>query len=480
MGGGGPGVTAAPPVGRTRERVLARCDSAQARWIAVVLMGCIGGGLIVLAAGRIEHVDWPPGRLGWSLALLAAAAFIARGVFLGRPVTAGHATIAATGLAAGLIAHLLALRLLGEVLVCGSGLALMWPTSARPQPDALARVWALVDATRTDPLAPFAMQALKSYHFGSDGTAALAYRTRLGFAVVSGDPIGDDRVFDELVTDFVRMCRGRGWRIIVLACGERHLALWGDHTLSRATLRVPIGRDVVIDVQHFSMAGRRFRNLRQAVQRTRNAGISTEVVDEQKLDAPLLAELAEILAESRGGMRTERGFSMGLDGALEGRYPGVQLIIARDRAGRAQGFHRYATAGHGSEVTLDAPFRRPGAPNGIDERLGIDMVALAKAHHAQRLSLSFAAFPEIFGSSNRGPLQRMCHRLIHVLDPLIRLESLYHYLRKFHSLDQRRYVVVGAQHIPAALVVLLSLEFGPRQRHLECIHLHPVADDAPA
>ena len=108
------------------------------------------------------------------------------------------------------------------------------------------------------------------------------------------------------------------------------------------------------------------------------------------------------------------------------------------------------------------------------------MVALAKAHHAQRLSLSFAAFPEIFGSSNRGPLQRMCHRLIHVLDPLIRLESLYHYLRKFHSLDQRRYVVVGAQHIPAALVVLLSLEFGPRQRHLECIHLHPVEDDAPA
>ena len=95
MGGGGPAWTAAPPVGRTRERVLARCDSAQARWIAVVLMGCIGGLLIVLAAGRIEHVDWPPGRLGWSLALLAAAAFIARGVFLGRPVTAGHATSAA-------------------------------------------------------------------------------------------------------------------------------------------------------------------------------------------------------------------------------------------------------------------------------------------------------------------------------------------------------------------------------------------------
>lgn len=457
-----------PASGHVRERFLIRCDSVHARWVGVLLMGCIVGWLIVLAAGRHQHADWPPGRLGWSVALLVAAAFIARGIFLGRPVTAAHATVAATVLAAGLVAHLLALRLLGEVLLCGSGLALMWPTSARPQPGALTRVWALVDATHKDPLAPFAMQALKSYHFSTDGTAALAYRTRLGFAVVSGDPIGDCRRFDELVADFVRMCRGRGWRIMVLACGERHLVLWGDHALSKAVLRVPIGRDVVIDVQQFSMAGRRFRNLRQAVQRTRNSGISTEIVDEQKLDAPHLAELTEVLVESRGA-RTERGFSMGLDCPLERRYPGVQLIIARDRAGRVQGFQRYATAGHGSDVTLDAPFRRPGAPNGIDERLSIDMLAAAKAHNAQRLSLSFAAFPEIFGTTERGPLQRVCHRLVHLLDPLIRLESLYRYLRKFHSFDQRRYAVVCAHHIPAALVVLLSLEFGPRRLHLDSL-----------
>jgi lysylphosphatidylglycerol synthetase-like protein (DUF2156 family) len=456
-----------PAVGHERERILVRCDSAPARWFGAVIVGGIVGSLIVLAAGRIQYVDWPPGRLGWSLALLAAAAFIARGVFLGRPVTAGHASVAAMVLAAGLVAHLASLRLLGEVLICGSGLALMWPTSARTQPGALARVWALVDATHNDPLAPFAMQTLKSYHFSTDGTAALAYRTRLGFAVASGDPIGDCRVFDELVADFVRMCRGRGWRIMVLGCGERHLGLWGDHALSAAALRVPIGRDVVIDVQKFSMAGRRFRNLRQAVQRTRNTGISTEVVDEQKLDARLRAELAEVLVASRGGARTERGFSMGLDGTLERRYPGVQLIIARDRAGRVQGFQRYATAGHGSDVTLDAPFRRPGAPNGIDERLSIDMIGAAKANHAERLSLSFAAFPEIFGNSDRRPPQRVGYWLIHVLDPLIRLESLYRYLRKFHSLDQRRYAVVSAHHIPAALVVLLSLEFGPRHRHLE-------------
>jgi hypothetical protein len=46
------------------------------------------------------------------------------------------------------------------------------------------------------------------------------------------------------------------------------------------------------------------------------------------------------------------------------------------------------------------------------------------------------------------------------------MESLYHYLGKFHSLGERRYAVLCAYHIPAALVVLLSLESMPRPRHL--------------
>jgi len=94
------------------------------------------------------------------------------------------------------------------------------------------------------------------------------------------------------------------------------------------------------------------------------------------------------------------------------------------------------------------------------------MIADAKNRNALRLSLAFAAFPEIFDAAHPGPMQRVAYRLIHLLDPLIRLESLYRYLRKFHSLAERRYVVLCAHHIPGALVVLLSLEFMPRPRHL--------------
>ncbi len=450
---------------RDGERILVRADVPAIRFISALMLLCVLGWLTVLVVR--EHLGYgrvAPGRFGWSVALLAAVAQISRGIFLGRPVTTGHAMTAAAAVCAGVGAHFLSFGLFGNILVASSGLALMWATKAQPEPEMLEQIWALVEATRGDPLAPFAMHSTKSYHFNSNKTAAIAYRIRLGFAVVSGDPIGDNTQFATLVADFVRMCHGRGWQIIVLACGQRHLGLWRSETVGQPMLAVPIGRDVVVDVRHFTLRGRRFRNLRQAVQRTHNCGITTEIVDEQELDSALIAELTEVLHAAHRAARTERGFCMSLDGALQGRYPGIKLAIARDRGGRVVAFHRYATAGRGSEVSLDVPFRRPDAPNGVDERLSVDMIADAKNHNALRLSLAFAAFPEIFNATRPTPLQRVAFRLIHLLDPLIRLESLYRYLHKFHSLAERRYVVLCVHHIPAALVVLLSLEFVPRPR----------------
>jgi lysylphosphatidylglycerol synthetase-like protein (DUF2156 family) len=452
---------------RAGERVVVHVDSPAARWVGALAVLSLFCWLIVLLT-RDHDRDWQAaGRLAWSLTLLSAVALIARGIFLGRPVTAVHAWLALAAVLAALGARMLVFDLLGNLLMVSAGAVLMWPTGARPNPADLPRIWALVDLTKGDPLAPFAMQDLKCYHFDDDGTAAIAYRTRMGYAVIAGDPIGDETRFAELVVDFAAMCHARGWQMVVLGCSQQRLDLWADATVLGQSLRaVPIGRDVVIDVATFDIVGRKYRNLRQAVQRTQNFGITTEVVSEQGLDGRLLAELTEVLQASPSGARTERGFSMCLDGALEGSYPGVLLIVARDKVGRVQGFHRYATAGHGTEVSLDVPWRRRGAPNGIDERLSVDMIAWARENGGQRLSLAFAAFPEIFNDKNRGKISSLIYAAIHLGDALIALESQFRYLRKFHALGDRRYVMASLTQVLSLLVVLLSLEFMPRRRRL--------------
>ncbi|ETZ35094.1 bifunctional lysylphosphatidylglycerol flippase/synthetase MprF [Mycobacterium intracellulare] len=458
-------VTARP---RVRERVVVSADSRAARLIGALALLCAACWLIEILARHHSQPNWHfADRLAWSLTVLVAVAWIARGVFLGRPVTTMHAIAAAFFVLAGLGMHVLSFDLLGDVVIASSGLVLMWPMTSHPRPADLPRVWELIKVTRDDALAPFTMQTGKSYHFTADGSAALAYRTRMGIAVVSGDPIGDEKRFGELVADFAATCHAHGWRIAVVGCGERRRELWTDPATLGQTLRaIPIGRDVVVDVPGFDMVGRRFRNLRQAVKRTHNCGVTTEIVAEQELDHTLLAELTEVVRESSKGARADRGFHMNLDGVLEGRFPGIQLIIARDATGKVQAFHRYATAGGGSDITLDVPWRRRGAPNGLDERLSVDMIMAGKDNGAQRVSLAFAAFPEIFDDKNRGWTQRVFYRLIHILDPLIALESLYRYVRKWHALDARRYALISMTQIVPLLFVLLSLEFMPRRRHL--------------
>jgi lysylphosphatidylglycerol synthetase-like protein (DUF2156 family) len=94
------------------------------------------------------------------------------------------------------------------------------------------------------------------------------------------------------------------------------------------------------------------------------------------------------------------------------------------------------------------------------------MIAWARDNGAERLSLAFAAFPEIFNDKDRGRIASLIYIATHLGDALIALESLYRYLRKFHALGDRRYVLASLTQLLPLLIVLLSLEFMPRRRHL--------------
>src|SRR5690242_13592539 len=80
------------------------------------------------------------------------------------------------------------------------------------------------------------------------------------------------------------------WWTAVLGAGEAAVPLWAALGL-RA---IPIGRDVVVHTRHWSLDGRKFRNLRQAVRRTHNAGVTTQLVREGDIPDDVVAELDEL------------------------------------------------------------------------------------------------------------------------------------------------------------------------------------------
>jgi lysylphosphatidylglycerol synthetase-like protein (DUF2156 family) len=316
------------------------------------------------------------------------------------------------------------------------------------------RVRHLVAVSEGDPLAPFALRPDKSYAFAPDGTAAVGYKVKLGLAVASGDPVGSPDGWEAAIAAFVATARSRRRRIAVLGAGERARPIWAAYGLGH----LAIGRDVVVHRSEFSVQGRRFRNLRQAIQRSRNAGVDVEIHREGDLGPELVRELRGLMTRSR--REDNRGFSMILGRLFDGNEPDAVVAVARDRSGAIAGAHRYLWAGK-SDLSLDLPIRAQAAPNGVDERLIAEVVEWGATRGVERVSLAFAPFPDLFGDRSRlGPLGRIGSALVHLLDPLISVERLYRYLRKFHAFDQERYVMLRWRQVPRVLIALLLLEFG--------------------
>jgi lysyl-tRNA synthetase class 2 len=238
-----------------------------------------------------------------------------------------------------------------------------------------------------DTLDPFAARLDKEYVFARDQGAALAYRSLFGVALGSGDPVGARAQFLDCVGQFVAQAGARGLRPVVMLAREDRLALYRD--LGFRTFY--LGDEAILDVGAFTLDSPRMRNVRQAVQRSANFGVTTDVMREDDIPPALVASLRAIAVRARRGQR-EEGFSAALEEPFSVPQPTCLLVICRDRTGAPIGFQRYSPCGGGKKLSVDAMRRVPSAPNGVTERMIFDVLQWARGNGVAELSLNFVAF----------------------------------------------------------------------------------------
>jgi lysylphosphatidylglycerol synthetase-like protein (DUF2156 family) len=350
------------------------------------------------------------------------------------------------------------LGVLGGGALLAMLITLLSPAPAPPPGSEEERAEAarLVDADDSDTLAPFVLRGDKSYVFSPDRRAVIGYRVLFGVAAAGADPAGEPRSYPGAVAEFAALARRSGWRMAVLGAREDRRDLWTPYGM-RA---IGIGDEVLLSTREFGLSGRNMRNVRQAVQRTYNAGVTTEVLSEGDLGEADRERLRTLATEALGGV-AERGFSMNMDGLLTGRHSFPLLVVARDAEGEPVGFQRYLPSASGRRLSLDVMRRAPGSPNGLNERMIADIMAYAAEHRVDEVSLNFAAFRELFETEDRGALEQGAYHVIHLLDRFVKVESLYLFNRKFNPRYVGRTVMFPswASLLPIA-VALLTLEFG--------------------
>jgi lysyl-tRNA synthetase class 2 len=415
---------------RARRQFTVRAPSGRWRRVSLVagvlLLADLALGMVLVIVGARAHLRVPvkPGRALFDTVQLLGGA-------------AGSAHFHGVG-------HLVPLTL---VLVGIASAAAVLLVALAPLPDGGSTPVAgqepslreLTDRPDGDSLDPFARRADKRLVRSADGRAAVAYRYVGGVGLASGDPVGDPASFADAVDRFVAYCDTRGWRPAFMGVRDDRLPLYEALGLRAEYL----GDEAIVAVEGFSLDGRAMRGVRQAVNRTCNAGITTEVVREGDLDEVLHSALLDIAERGRDGA-PERGFSMALDGLLSRRDADCVLVVARDADGRPFAFQRYAPCRSGGGLSLDA-MRRDldvDVPNGVNERLIVDTVAWAREQGVAEVSLNFAFCRALVDEdATVTGARRVQAWFVRRLSPWFQIESLLRFNAKFAPRWVPRHVV---------------------------------------
>ena len=321
--------------------------------------------------------------------------------------------------------------------------------------DERALVRAMIRSPRSDgdTLDPFAARRDKRYVFAAERGAALAYRPLFGVALGSGDPLGAVEEFPDCLERFVRRCEAQRLRPVVMLARQDRLPLY--ERLGFKTFY--LGDEAVLDVGTFTLDTPRLRNVRQAVKRSCNFGVTTQVIWEADVPASLVASLRAVTVAARRGRR-EEGFSAALEEPFTVTQPDCLVVVSRDRTGAVVGFQRYSPCHGGAKLSVDAMRRLPGAPNGVAERMIHDVVGWARDHGVVELSLNFVAFRRqlhaLDVATGKAPPARALRRLNPAGAP-----TLYAFTEKFRPRWVPRFLAYRSlADIPGFAVATLSAE----------------------
>ena len=116
--------------------------------------------------------------------------------------------------------------------------------------------------------------------------------------------------------------------------------------------------------------------------------------------------------------------------------------MIRDADGSTLAFQRYVPCRGGRGLSLDAMSRDGRGPNGLNERMIVDVVAWARARGVDLVSLNFAFFRAwLDDDAALSRLQAMEAWLVRRFNPYFQIESLLTFNAKFAPRWVPRYLV---------------------------------------
>ena len=310
------------------------------------------------------------------------------------------------------------------------------------------------------PLAYFTLLPDKRYLFDTDHARppwAVAYVLVGRRAIALGDPLGASTAAPQAIEAFLSLCRRHDWQPAFYQTTAEHLSAY--RRLGLKALKV--GEDALIDLPDFTLSGKRFQDLRTALNKMGKLGVRCEECPPDTLDADTLAQMDEIseqwLRQHKG---EEKTFALGQFAPDSRCFRDSRVFLARDADDLTLAFVTFVPIfGDAPGWGLDLMRRRASVPNGTMEFLITSCLLTFQREGARRVSLGLS--PLAGSSEGDDPheeewIARSRDLLFQRFNHFYSFKGLHGFKEKFGPHWEPRYLLYdGANALPATLYAVI-------------------------
>lgn len=281
----------------------------------------------------------------------------------------------------------------------------------------------------------------KQFFFDESQRSAVAFHVYRGVALCLGDPAGEERHFNRLLSDFGDLCFSNDWLPAFIHVQNNYRKLFEKHGFGLQK----IGQEAVLNMSRFEteVAGNKyFRNIRNKF--TKN-GYTCELLKPPHHQA-VLNRLQVISNEWLGnGGRVERGFAMGY--YTPDYMQQCSIMVARDAAGTIQGFINQLPAKFNKEeASFDLLRHTKGSLGNINDFILINFIPLLLESGYKRLNLGLC--PLIGLSETDADKNGLVDGILRFAyangDRFYSFSGLYHFKVKYEPEWRDRYIAYQA------------------------------------
>ena len=265
------------------------------------------------------------------------------------------------------------------------------------------------------------------YFFGPDGETYIGYRVLAAVAITTGDPIGPRP--EPAMEAFIAHCAAAGWTPCFFSVTPATAARLERHGF-RA---LQVASDTVIDPRTLAFTGKRWQDVRSALNRAARDGVRAEWSSYPALSRALADQVVRIDHQWLAGKQLpEMGFTLGGLGELDD--DDVRCLLAVDAADHVLAVTSWLPGYRDGRVigwTLDFMRRGPDAFPGAMEFLIATALTTFRDEGADWVSLSGVplAWPE--GGGPDGTIGRAMDAMSGILEPVYGFRSLLAFKAKF-------------------------------------------------